>query len=40
VRDVTNLQFEYRGISIALKTLQLDLGEMIARLIPIFSLKV
>ena len=40
VRDVTNLQFEYRGRSVALKTLQLDLGEMVARLIPIFSLKV
>jgi len=40
VRDVTNLQFEYRGRSVALKTLQLDLGEMIARLIPSFSLKV
>lgn len=40
VRDVTNLQFEYRGRSIALKTLQLDLGEMVARLNPIFSLKV
>ncbi len=40
VRDVTNLQFEYRGRSIALKTIQLDLGDMIARLNPIFSLKV
>jgi len=40
VRDVTNLQFEYRGRSIALKTLQLDLGDMVARLNPIFSLKV
>jgi len=40
VRDVTNLQFEYRGRSVALKTLQLDLGEMVARLIPSFSLKV
>ena len=40
VRDVTDLQFEYRGRSIALKTLQLDLGDMVARLNPIFSLKV
>ncbi|MFX0070414.1 MAG: hypothetical protein ACFFAO_04915 [Candidatus Hermodarchaeota archaeon] len=40
VRDVTNLQFEYRGRSIVLKTLQLDLGDMVARLNPIFSLKV
>jgi hypothetical protein len=40
VRDVSNLQFEYRGRSIALKTIQLDLGEMVARLNPIFSLKV
>ncbi len=40
VRDVTNLQFEYRGRSIALKTIQLDLGDMVARLNPIFSLKV
>jgi len=40
IRDVTNLMFEYRGRSIALKTLQLDLGDMVARLNPIFSLKV
>ncbi|TFG25866.1 MAG: hypothetical protein EU532_11180 [Promethearchaeota archaeon] len=40
VKDVSNLQFEYRGRSIALKTIQLDLGEMVARLNPIFSLKV
>jgi len=40
VRDLTNLQFEYRGREIVLKTLQLDLGELVARLNPIFSLKV
>ncbi|TFG07312.1 MAG: hypothetical protein EU539_05265 [Promethearchaeota archaeon] len=40
IRDVTNLQFEYRGRDIVLKTLQLDLGEIIARLNPKFSLKV
>ncbi len=40
IRDVSNLQFEYRGREVILKTLQLDLGEMVARLNPIFSLKV
>ncbi|MFX1259364.1 MAG: hypothetical protein ACFFAN_16030 [Promethearchaeota archaeon] len=39
IRDVTNLQFQYRGRDIILKTLQLDLGDIIARLNPIFSLK-
>jgi len=39
VRNVKELQFEYRGRDVILKTLQLDLGEVIARLNPIFSLK-
>ena len=39
VRNVKELQFEYRGRDIILKTLQLELGEIIARLNPIFSLK-
>ncbi len=39
VRNVSELQFEYRGRDIILKTLQLDLGEVIARLNPLFSLK-
>ena len=39
VRNVKELQFEYRGRDVILKTLQLDLGEIIARLNPIFSLK-
>jgi len=40
IRDISNLQFEYRGREVILKTLQLDLGEMVARLNPVFSLKV
>jgi len=39
VRNVKELQFEYRGRDVILKTLQLDLGDIIARLNPIFSLK-
>ncbi|MHA1150180.1 MAG: hypothetical protein ACTSR8_18265 [Promethearchaeota archaeon] len=39
IRNVNDLQFEYRGRKIVLKTLQLGLGDIIARLNPKFSLK-
>ncbi|MBN1214430.1 MAG: hypothetical protein JXA99_03205 [Candidatus Lokiarchaeota archaeon] len=39
IREPNNVQFEYRGRDIILKTLQLDLGGIIAKLNPIFSLK-
>ncbi len=39
IRNVSELQFEYRGRDVVLKTIQLDLGEIIARLNPLFSLK-
>ncbi len=39
IRNVSEVQYEYRGRDIILKTLQLDLGEIIARLNPLFSLK-
>ncbi|MFX1325062.1 MAG: hypothetical protein ACFE8N_08895 [Promethearchaeota archaeon] len=39
VRNVGELQFEYRGRDIVLKSIQLDLGDIIARLTPLFSLK-
>ncbi|MFX0075065.1 MAG: hypothetical protein ACFE96_06465 [Candidatus Hermodarchaeota archaeon] len=39
IRNVKELQFEYRGRDVILKTLQLELGDIIARLNPIFSLK-
>ncbi|MHA2400129.1 MAG: hypothetical protein ACXADU_14745 [Promethearchaeota archaeon] len=39
IRNVGELQFVYRGRDIVLKTLQLDLGDIIARLNPLFSLK-
>jgi hypothetical protein len=39
IRNVGELQFVYRGRDIVLKTLQLDLGDAIARLNPLFSLK-
>ena len=39
IRNVSELQFEYRGRDIILKTIQLDLGDIIARLNPLFSLK-
>ena len=39
IRGVADLQFEYRGRNIVLKNLQLDLGDIIARLNPKFSLK-
>jgi len=39
VRNVKELQFEYRGRDVILKSLQLDLGDIIARLNPILSLK-
>ncbi|MFW9972164.1 MAG: hypothetical protein ACFFDF_18400 [Candidatus Odinarchaeota archaeon] len=39
IKDVSEVQFEYRGRDVILKTLQLDLGEIITRLNPLFSLK-
>jgi len=39
IRNVREIQYEYRGRDIVFKTLQLDLGDIIARLNPIFSLK-
>jgi len=39
IRNVSELQFEYRGRDIILKTIQLDLGDIVARLNPLFSLK-
>ena len=39
IRNVSELQFEYRGRDVVLKTIQLDLGEIITRLNPLFSLK-
>ncbi|MFX1497691.1 MAG: hypothetical protein ACFFBH_09210 [Promethearchaeota archaeon] len=39
IKNVKELQFEYRGRDVILKMLQLDLGEIIARLNPVFSLK-
>ncbi|TKJ19204.1 MAG: hypothetical protein CEE43_16170 [Promethearchaeota archaeon Loki_b32] len=39
IRNVSELQFEYRGRDVILKTIQLDLGDIIARLNPLFSLK-
>jgi hypothetical protein len=39
LRNVREMQFEYRGRDVILKSLQLDLGEIVARLNPIFSLK-
>ena len=39
IRNMRDLQFVYRGRDIVLKTVQLDLGELVAQLSPIFSLK-
>ncbi len=39
IKNVGELQFEYRGRDVVLKTLQLNLGDIIARLNPLFSLK-
>ena len=39
IRNVNEMQFEYRGRDIVLKTIQLDLGSIITRLNPLFSLK-
>ena len=39
IRDPSQIQYEYRGRDVVLKTLQLGLGDIIARLNPIFSLK-
>lgn len=39
IRNAGAMQFEYRGRDIMLKTIQLDLGDIIARLNPLFSLK-
>ncbi|MHA2180126.1 MAG: hypothetical protein ACXAAH_01745, partial [Promethearchaeota archaeon] len=39
IRNVGELQYEYRGRDVILKTLQLNLGEIVARLNPLFSLK-
>ena len=39
IRDPSQIQYEYRGRDVVLKTLQLGLGDTIARLNPIYSLK-
>jgi len=39
IRNMSDLQFGYRGRDVVLKTIQLDLGTIIARLNPLFSLK-
>ncbi len=39
IRNVRELEYEYRGRDVVLKTIQLDLGEIVARLKPLFSLK-
>ncbi|MFX1503159.1 MAG: hypothetical protein ACFFDH_19520 [Promethearchaeota archaeon] len=39
IRNVSELQFEYRGRDVVLKSLQLNLGDILARLNPLFSLK-
>ncbi|MFO8018736.1 MAG: hypothetical protein R6U96_08885 [Promethearchaeia archaeon] len=39
IRNVSDIQYQYRGRDVVLKTLQLDLGKMLGRLKPIFSLK-
>ena len=39
IRNVRDIQYQYRGRDVVLKTLQLGLGEMMVRLKPIFSLK-
>ncbi len=39
IRDPSQMEYEYRGKEVVLKTLQLNLGENMARLSPIFSLK-
>ncbi len=38
--DVRDMEFDYRGKSVVLKTLELHLGEIMARLIPYYTLKV
>jgi len=38
--DVRDMEFDYRGISVVLRTLELHLGQTIARLIPYCMLKV
>ena len=39
IRNVNEMQYEYRGRDVVLKTIQLDLGSIITRLNPLFSLK-
>lgn len=39
IRNVSEMQFEYRGRDIVNKTIQLDLGDIVAQLNPLFSLK-
>ena len=39
IRNMRDVQYEYRGRDVVFKTLQLDLGEIVARLTPLFSLK-
>jgi hypothetical protein len=38
--DVRGMEFDYRGKSVVLKTVELRLGEIQARLIPYYMLKV
>ncbi len=40
IRDVADLEFKYRGRAVVLKSMYLELGEILAKLTPIFSLKV
>jgi hypothetical protein len=38
--DVRDMEFDYRGKSVVLRTVELRLGEIVARLIPYYMLKV
>jgi hypothetical protein len=38
--DVRDMEFDYRGKSVVLRTVELHLGEIVARLIPYYMLKV
>ena len=40
VQDVKELEFDYRSREVLLKTIELGLGEIVAKLIPIYVLKI
>jgi hypothetical protein len=37
--NVREIPFDYRGKAVVLRTMELDLGELVAKLVPLYVLK-